>query len=167
MQIVGIGASHVLFITVTALLSGAVPAPERKTERVSHSVMPDSLWPHGPQPARLLCPWDFPGKNTGLGCHSLLRGIFPTQGSNQGLLHYMQILYCLSHQGRLALSRQKIHIKWANEWKINAKDYSEVDISSRLTFLGFILDEDGPSSPFLLSSSPPCLLWYKIVTKPW
>ena len=37
-------------------------------------------------PARLLCPWDFPGQNTGVGCHSLLQGIFPTQGWNLGLL---------------------------------------------------------------------------------
>ena len=37
-------------------------------------------------PARLLCPWDFPGKNTGVGCHFLLQGIFPTQGLNPCLL---------------------------------------------------------------------------------
>ena len=36
--------------------------------------MPDSLWPHGLWPSRLLCPWDFPGKNTGVGCHLLLHG---------------------------------------------------------------------------------------------
>ena len=48
----------------------------------SHKVMSDSLWPHGLQPARLLCLWDSPGKNTGVGCHFLLQGIFPTQGSN-------------------------------------------------------------------------------------
>ena len=40
---------------------------------VSHSVMSDSLWPHGLQPARLLCPWNSPGKNTGAGCHFLLQ----------------------------------------------------------------------------------------------
>ena len=39
---------------------------------VSRSVEPDSLWPHGLQPTRLLCPWDFPGKDTGVGCHFLL-----------------------------------------------------------------------------------------------
>jgi len=50
-------------------------------------------------PARLLCPWDSSGKNTGVGCHFLLQGIFPTQGSNPGLLHCRQILYHLSHQG--------------------------------------------------------------------
>ena len=38
------------------------------------------------------------GKNTGVGCHALLQGIFPTQGSNPGLPHCRQILYCLSHQ---------------------------------------------------------------------
>ena len=43
---------------------------------LSHSVMSDFLWPHGLQPTRLLCPWDFPGKNTGVGCHSLLQGSF-------------------------------------------------------------------------------------------
>ena len=41
---------------------------------------------------------DSPGKNTGEGCHVLLQGIFPTQGSNPGLPHCRKILYCLSHQ---------------------------------------------------------------------
>ena len=40
-----------------------------------------------------------PGKNTEVGCHALLQGIFQTQGSHPGLLHCRQILYCLSHQG--------------------------------------------------------------------
>ena len=48
---------------------------------------------------RLLRPWDFLGKSTGVGCHFLLQGIFPTQGSNPGLLHCRQTLYHLSHQG--------------------------------------------------------------------
>ena len=39
---------------------------------VSCSVMSNSLWPHGLWPARLLCPWNFPGKSTGVGCHFLL-----------------------------------------------------------------------------------------------
>ena len=53
---------------------------------------------------RLLCPWDSLGKNTGVGSHSLLQGIFFTQGSNPGLLHCRQILYHLSHQGSPILS---------------------------------------------------------------
>ena len=44
------------------------------------SVLCDSLQHHGLQPARLLCPWEFPGKNTGVGCHFLLQGIFSTPG---------------------------------------------------------------------------------------
>ena len=50
----------------------------------ARSVISDSLWPY----ARLLCPWDSPGKNTGVGCHFLLQGIFPTQGSNPCLPQY-------------------------------------------------------------------------------
>ena len=53
----------------------------------SCSVVPDPLRPHGLQPARLLCPWDSPGENTGLGGQSLLQGVFWTQGWNLGLLH--------------------------------------------------------------------------------
>ena len=64
-----------------------------------HSVVSDSLQPHGLQPARLLCPWNSPGKNIGLGNYSLLQGIFLTQGSKPGLLHCKHILYHLSHQG--------------------------------------------------------------------
>ena len=44
-------------------------------------------------------PWNSPDKNSGVGNHSLLQGIFQTQGSNLGLLHYRKILYHLSHQG--------------------------------------------------------------------
>ena len=52
------------------------------------SVMSNSLQPHGlQQSTRFLCPWNSPGKNTGVGSHCLLQGIFPTQGSNPGLLH--------------------------------------------------------------------------------
>ena len=50
-------------------------------------------------PVRLLCPWDSPGKDTGVGCYSLLQGIFLTQGLNPGLLRCRQILYHLSHWG--------------------------------------------------------------------
>ena len=53
---------------------------EKKSDSVSHSVLSDSLWPHILQPARLLGPWNSPGKNTGVGCHSLLQGIFPELG---------------------------------------------------------------------------------------
>ena len=70
-----------------------------QSQSESCSLISDSLQPHGLYPTRLLCPWNFPGKNTGMGSHFPLQGIFPTQGSNPGLLHCRQILYCLSHQG--------------------------------------------------------------------
>ena len=54
---------------------------------VSHSVVSDSLWPYRLWPARFFCPWNSPSRNTEVGSHSLLQGIFPTQGSNPGLLH--------------------------------------------------------------------------------
>ena len=60
----------------------------------SCSVVSDSLPPHG-----LFSPWNSPGQNTGVGSHYLLQGIFPTQGSNPGLPHCRQILYCLSQPG--------------------------------------------------------------------
>ena len=59
----------------------------------SCSVISDYLQPHG-----LYSPWNSPGQITGVGSHSLLQGIFPTQGSNPSLLHCRQILYQLSHQ---------------------------------------------------------------------
>ena len=68
---------------------------------VSCSVMSDSLPPHGLWPAKLLCPWNSPGKNTEVDCHPILQGIFLTQGSNPRLLYCRQILYHLSHWGSL------------------------------------------------------------------
>ena len=51
-----------------------------ESESVSHSVVAYSLRPTGVQPTRLLCPWNSPGKNTGVGCHSLLQGTLPNPG---------------------------------------------------------------------------------------
>ena len=77
-----------------------------KVNVLSCSVMLDSLWPHGLQPTKFFCPWNSAGKNTGVGSHSLLQGIFLTQGSNACLLHCRQILYCLNHKGS---SKQPSH----------------------------------------------------------
>ena len=60
-----------------------------------------------PMDTRLLRPWDFLGKSTGVGCHFLLQGLFLTQGSNPGLPHCRQTLYYVSHQGRRP---------WFNSW---------------------------------------------------
>ena len=60
-----------------------------------------TLPPHGLYVAHQapLCPWNSPGKNTEVGSHFLLQGIFPTRGLNSDLLHCKQILYYLNHQG--------------------------------------------------------------------
>ena len=60
---------------------------------VSDSVTPWTVAHQGP------CPWNSPGKNTGVGSQSLLQGIFLIHGSNPHLLHCRQVLYHLSHQG--------------------------------------------------------------------
>ena len=63
-------------------------------ESESCSVVSDSLQPHG-----LYSPWNSPGQNTGVDSLSLLQGIYPTQGSNPGILDCRRILYQLSHKG--------------------------------------------------------------------
>ena len=72
----------------------AVRASTYGFEKWKRSVVSDSLRPHG-----LYSPWNPPGHVTGVGSFSLLQGVFPTQGSNPGLLHCRQILYQLSHEG--------------------------------------------------------------------
>ena len=82
---------------------------------VSPSVVSDSLQPHGLWPTSLLCPRSSQGKNTGVGCHALLQGIFSTQGTNLCLQHCRQILYRLSHQGsppvRIAIIKKSTNNK--------------------------------------------------------
>ena len=72
---------------------------QKKSESESRSVMSNSLRSPGLYPSRLLCPWNFPGQNTGVGSHSLFQGIIPTQGLNPGFLPCRHILYQLSYQG--------------------------------------------------------------------
>ena len=83
----------------------------------------------GLQATRLLCPWNSPGKNTGVGCHFLLQGIFSTQGSNPclpRLLNCRQILYPLSDLG----SPQPIY-------------YLTIDINVKSFTVGILLRKDG------------------------
>ena len=85
---------------------------------VSHSVMSDALWLHGTV-ACLLCLWNFPGKNTGVGCHFLLQGIFPTQGLNQSLLcllHWQADSLLLGHLGSLSPCMHVINLWFVSCW---------------------------------------------------
>ena len=99
---------------------------------VSCSVMPNSLWPMDLQLTRLLCPWDFLGNDTGVGCHFLLQGIFPTQGWNPNLLHCRQLLYHLSHQGCI------VRLKWwtiVEKMKFHKDTYNDIYIQIDSAFI--------------------------------
>ena len=112
-------------ITLYPHLSGAAFLQDLEVKwSVSRSVVPDSLWPQGLQPTRLFCPWNFPGKNTGVGSHFFLWGIFPTQESNPGLLHCRQILYWLSYEGSLQDLSQD-HINFLSSTVDNTKEKIE------------------------------------------
>ena len=76
------------------------------SESESRSVVSYSLQLHGQY-----SPWNSPGQNTGVGSHSLLQGIFPTQGLNPGLPHCRQILYQLGHQESLHAMSTYIYIQ--------------------------------------------------------
>ena len=89
---------------ITVFMS--IKGPYEIYESESHSVMSNSLWPRG-----LYSLWNSPGQNTGVGSRSLLQGIFPTQGSNPGLLHCKRILY------QLATSEAKIHEEREKQFK--------------------------------------------------
>ena len=74
--------------------------------------MSDSLRPHGLKPTRLLCLWDSPGENTGVGCHFLLLEIFLSQGLNLCLLCRRRILYPPNHFGSTKfLALEHLHFK--------------------------------------------------------
>ena len=73
-------------------------APVCMLSRLNHVWLCATQWT-----AALQAPWDSPGKNTGVGCHTLLQGIFPTVGLSLGLPHCGQILYCLSYLGLFSM----------------------------------------------------------------
>ena len=76
----------------------------------SFSNLGSFLRPFGLQPAKLLCPWDSPGKNTGMGCHFLLQGIFLNQGQTQ--------VSCIAN------SRSVMSDCFATPWTIQSMDFS-------------------------------------------
>ena len=99
----------------SSILAWEIPRTEEPGEAAVHGVSKESdmtcscclvtqscptlLQPRRPQPARLLCPRDFPDKNTGVCCYFLLQGILLMQRSNQRLLHWQAGSSLLSHQG--------------------------------------------------------------------
>ena len=90
------------------------PSPMHETEKWkwSLSVVSDSWRPHGPQPTRLLRPWDFPGKSTGMGCHCLLREQDPRDAKGQGGLAQSMWSQRVVHNW---VTKQQQQILYSNE----------------------------------------------------
>ena len=96
------------------------------------------FWPYALLPARVLCLWDLPGKNTAVGCHFLIQGLFQTQGLNPHLLHWQVDTLPLSLLGSpmeyyLAIERnefESVELRWMNlepviQSKISQKEKSK------------------------------------------
>ena len=108
---------------------------------------------YGLKPSRLLCPWDFPGKNIGVGCHFLLQGIFPTQGSNLRLLcllHWQACSLPLSHLGLQNISANYILSKGRHSSTLN---WLKGPYSARSLPLPFPHSDPYQSNSSALSSS--------------
>ena len=99
----------------------------------------------GLQPARFLCPWDSVGKNTGVGCHFLLQGIFPTQGLNPAShLQLYSLPLSLEHSwGKGGL----IIAQWCYDHGLSCMtNGGKVDIVTDFIFLGCKITADGDCS---------------------
>ena len=127
---------------------------------LSCSAMSDSLRPHGLLPIRLLCPWNSPGKNTGVGCQALLQGIFLTQGSNPGLRHCRQILYHLSHKESLLFCQPYLTVVVVITWIYKAS-------TTYLAFTSLICDYTAKHSPLHLKMKTVvfCLIRFGILCR--
>ena len=86
---------------------------------------------------RLLHSWDFPGTNTGVGCHFLRQEIFPTQGLNLGLLPCRQMLYHLSHQGSPSVMKEDNQL--VSVMKGGYRSFFKEDIINSMTINVIIL----------------------------
>ena len=91
------------------------------------------------------CPWNSPGKDSGVGSHSLLQGILPTQELNPGLLHGRQILNHLSYQGSPIMCVYLIHLVWLSFMKVFFPDFS------------------WDPSPLLVNDALPCILHFSLI----
>ena len=105
------------------------------------------LWPHGLQPVKLLCPWHFLGKDTGMGNHFLPQGIFPTRRLNPCLLHWQADSLPLSLQGNPSSTessqtkpsrlQQAVVLKWlwSGSSRFRRRHFGSVKGSQHLSFL--------------------------------
>ena len=106
------------------------PSPMHENEKWkwSRSVVSDSSQPHGLQPTRLLCPWDFPGKSTGVGCHCLLRHkpqVWPKKMSPS-----LCYLHMVSPSGtKMAVGSPRLHILLLSPYSLSVLKFLSVSLS--------------------------------------
>ena len=118
------------------------PSPMHESEKWkwSHAVLSDSSRPHGLQPTRLLYPWDFPGKSTGMGCHCYINICYNLTNLESMLNERKQsakndsIWYHLDEMSRRAKSRKESTLE-PEKWE-GGSDIGEVK-SLRYRGLGF------------------------------
>ena len=113
-----------------------------------HTVVSNSLRPHGLQPTRLLCPRDSPGNSTGVGCHALLQGIFPTQGSNPSLLHLPALTASFFTTGFLypEISHPPLKLFFFSLFQADESSFTFWIIWGRWTRRGWIMGDGRPDS---------------------
>ena len=102
----------------------------------------------------------FQAKGTGVGCHFLLQGIFPTQGSNLGLLHCRQTLYRLSHQGsqNIKILRTEFSSSLGNAWLLYLQKVVFTESKILTEFTNSVIDIEGQGS-LVYCSSWGCKEW--------
>ena len=115
----------------------------------ARSAVPDSWQPHGLWLTRLLCPWDSPGKNTGMGCHALLQGILPTQGLNPRLL--------------FLLHWQADSYHWATQEDINQFNINHQDINQCELVLMLAMQLDFYYVNQQGTRAPVCCSWWSML----
>ena len=131
-----------MLLVLYYLFSSIVTSNQWKWRCESHSVVSDSLRPHG-----LYNPWTFPDKNIGVGSLSLLQGIFPTQGSNPGLAHCWWILYQLSHKGSPRI------LEWV-AYPFSSRSSPPRNRTTVSCIVGGVFTNWANLQPFLLFSTP-------------
>ena len=97
--------------------------------------------PRGLWPTRLLCLWDSPGRNTGVGCHFLLQGIFLTQGSNPPLLYWQADSLVLSYQ-----ESSEVENRLKQEIKYFISTKQKTLVRTCICYLDYLLQPNQPKS---------------------
>ena len=124
---------------------------------LSRSVVSNSCDPVDYNPAGSSVHGDSPGKNTGVGCHAVLQGIFRTQGSKCGLPHCRQIFYYLSHQGSpRILAWVAYPFSRGTSW---TRNQTRVSCSAREFFTSWVTREAHLELAIFLTFFSPIILW--------